>query len=475
LRILYVTAPGIPFMNPPSFVSPDLIRQRFSKAMSDMYREEVPLYGALMELVEQTNRQVLASDAQVARQLDNTGEIERLDLERHGAIRVGTAAELATLARLFAVMGMLPVGYYDLTPAGVPVHSTAFRAVHEASLQVSPFRVFTSLLRLELIEDIELRAFARSVLEQRSIFTPAALALIERAESRGGLTEQEAADFVDEALETFRWHHSATVTAGQYRQLSAQHRLVADVVAFKGPHINHLTPRTLDIDIVQAQMPAHGITPKAVIEGPPRRQCPILLRQTSFKALDESIAFTDQADTRGSHSARFGEIEQRGAALTPKGRALYDRLLNAARDELGDFPNEANAARYNALMAQHFNEFPDTQEGMRREELAYFRYFVTDKGRAAGDLQALSLEALLEEGHLRAEPLVYEDFLPVSAAGIFQSNLGDAAQAHYGEHSNQQAFETALGRSTIDELALYAASQQRSIEQCFTQLNKQLK
>jgi uncharacterized glyoxalase superfamily metalloenzyme YdcJ len=28
------------------FVSPDLIRQRFSKAMSDMYREEVPLYGA---------------------------------------------------------------------------------------------------------------------------------------------------------------------------------------------------------------------------------------------------------------------------------------------------------------------------------------------------------------------------------------------------------------------------------------------
>ena len=46
-------------MNHPSFVSPDLIRQRFSKAMSDMYREEVPLYGALMELVEQTNRHVL--------------------------------------------------------------------------------------------------------------------------------------------------------------------------------------------------------------------------------------------------------------------------------------------------------------------------------------------------------------------------------------------------------------------------------
>lgn len=459
-------------MNQPSFVSPDLIRQRFSKAMSDMYREEVPLYGALMELVEQTNRQVLASDAQVARQLQNTGEIERLDLERHGAIRVGTAAELATLARLFGVMGMLPVGYYDLTPAGVPVHSTAFRAVHEASLQVSPFRVFTSLLRLELIEDLELRAFAQSVLDQRAIFTPKALSLIERAETEGGLSVMDASDFVNEALETFRWHHRATVTAAQYQQLSAQHRLIADVVAFKGPHINHLTPRTLDIDSVQAQMPAHGITPKAVIEGPPRRQCPILLRQTSFKALDEPIAFTDQADTHGSHSARFGEIEQRGAALTPKGRALYDRLLNAARDELKDFPNEANAERYNALMAQHFSEFPDTWEGMRQQDLAYFRYFLTDKGRSASHLKSPALEDLLSDGYVQVEPLVYEDFLPVSAAGIFQSNLGDAAQTHYGVHSNQQAFETAMGRSTVDELALYAESQQRSIQACFAALNE---
>ncbi|WP_339489995.1 2-oxoadipate dioxygenase/decarboxylase HglS [Pseudomonas sp. RL_5y_Pfl2_70] len=454
------------------FVSPDLIRQRFSQAMSDMYREEVPLYGALMELVEQTNRDVLAREPQIASQLHSTGEIERLDMERHGAIRVGTATELATLARLFAVMGMQPVGYYDLTPAGVPVHSTAFRAVHEDALQVSPFRVFTSLLRLELIEDPELRAFAHSVLDQRSIFTPSALRLIEQAESAGGLNESEAGEFVLQALETFRWHHSATVTAAQYQNLSAQHRLIADVVAFKGPHINHLTPRTLDIDIVQAQMPLRGITPKAVIEGPPRRQHPILLRQTSFKALDEPIAFTDQTQTRGSHSARFGEIEQRGAALTPKGRALYDRLLNAARDELGDFPNEANASRYNVLMTQHFSEFPDSLEGMREQELAYFRYVLTDKGLAASRPADASLQGLLRDGYVKAEPLVYEDFLPVSAAGIFQSNLGDAAQTHYGEHSNRQAFELALGRSTIDELGLYAETQQRSIEECLTAITR---
>jgi uncharacterized glyoxalase superfamily metalloenzyme YdcJ len=451
-----------------SFVSPDLIRQRFSRAMSDMYRDEVPLYGTLMNLVEQTNTQVLVNDPQLAEHLSSTGERERLDLERHGAIRVGTAAELATLSRLFAVMGMQPVGYYDLTPAGVPVHSTAFRAVHETALQVSPFRVFTSLLRLELIDNAELRAFAQSVLAERQIFTPQALELIDLAERQGGLTQAQADDFVLQALETFRWHHSATVTAEQYRQLSAQHRLIADVVAFKGPHINHLTPRTLDIDIVQEQMPVHGITPKAVVEGPPRRQCPILLRQTSFKALDEPVAFIDQPHAQGSHSARFGEIEQRGAALTPKGRALYDQLLNAARDALGEFPNEANAVRYNTLMAEHFAPFPDTHDELRQQALAYFRYFVTPKGLAVkGSIEpSTSLEQLVEQQYLRAEPLVYEDFLPVSAAGIFQSNLGDDAQSRYAGQSNRQALEQALGRTTIDELGLYAETQQRSIDEC---------
>ncbi|CRM83058.1 hypothetical protein [Pseudomonas sp. 31 R 17] len=452
-------------MHATAHVSPDEIRKGFSKAMSDMYRDEVPLYGALLELVAQTNAHVLESDRGLAEHLHRTGEIQRLGMERHGAIRLGTAAELATISRLFAVMGMQPVGYYDLTPAGVPVHSTAFRAVHEQSLQASPFRVFTSLLRLELIENPALRSFAETALAKRSIFTPGALALIEQAETDGGLDAEDAEAFIRQALETFRWHHSATVTAEQYRQLSDQHRLIADVVAFKGPHINHLTPRTLDIDQVQAAMPAHGITPKAVIEGPPRRHCPILLRQTSFKALDEPIAFTD---AQGRHSARFGEIEQRGVALTPKGRALYDQLLNAARDELGAAPNEANAARYEQLLEQHFQAFPDNHAQMREQGLAYFRYFPSEKGLAARGQpdSPRTLQALLSAGHVEVEPLVYEDFLPVSAAGIFQSNLGDAAQSHYAAHSNKAEFEQALGRSTIDELQLYDETQQRSVEAC---------
>ena len=457
-------------MTHPPFVHPDEIRARFSSAMSDMYQDEVPLYSALLELVADINKQTMSQQPELTRHLRQTGEIERLDMERHGAIRVGTAAELATLRRLFAVMGMVPVGYYDLAPAGVPVHSTAFRAIHETSLQTCPFRIFTSLLRLELIEQPELRQQAADILAKRVIFTPRAIELITQHETSGGLTSNEADDFITQSLETFRWHNQATVSADVYQQLHDQHRLIADVVAFKGPHINHLTPRTLNIDAVQIAMPAHQIPPKAVIEGPPPRRCPILLRQTSFKALEEDVSFfaTDGQIIQGHHTARFGEIEQRGAALTAKGRNLYDGLLQAAQDQLQVPANEKNAPQYMAILNEKFSQFPDDYPTMRAEKLAFFRYFPTEKGLSTPteSMQGLTLDELIDDEFIQYEPLVYEDFLPVSAAGIFQSNLGDKGHSQFAGHSSKQDFQRALGATVIDELQLYEETQQRSIMAC---------
>jgi len=424
-----------------AFVAADAIRARFSGAMSEMYRLEVPQYGALLELVDDVNHAVLAADPALAEAMRRNGEIARLASERHGAIRLGTASELALMRRAFAVMGMYPVGYYDLAAAGVPVHSTAFRPIDPAALQANPFRVFTSLLRLELIEDPRLRAEASAILDARRIVTPGALALIGQAERDGGLDEAAATDFVAELLETFRWHAEATVSPETYGHLHDAHRLIADVVSFKGPHINHLTPRTLDIDAVQAAMPARGILPKESIEGPPRRRCPVLLRQTSFKALDERIIFPSASGepVPGRHSARFGEVEQRGAALTRKGRALYDRLLASARN--GD---------------DRFAELPDDWSALRERGLAFFRY----SGRPVAQVD---LAAAVGAGDLSADPIVYEDFLPVSAAGIFRSNLGEEARGAYGAQANRAAFEAALGAPALDEILLYEAMEKRSL------------
>ncbi|MER2023369.1 MAG: VOC family protein [Stenotrophomonas sp.] len=449
-------------MSTDRFVSPDDIRSLFAQAMSTMYRTEVPLYGTLVDLVAEINDAVLTATPALAEQLDRTDERARLDQERHGAIRVGTAEELATLGRLFALMGMYPVGYYDLSVAGVPVHSTAFRPRTAQALARNPFRVFTSLLRLELIENAALREQSAAILAQRRIFTDTALALIAQAEREGGLDEADARRFVIEALETFRWHGDATVSLDTYHALHDAHRLIADVVSFRGPHINHLTPRTLDIDAAQAGMLARGIDAKAVIEGPPPRRCPILLRQTSFKALEETVHFpSGEAGDAGTHTARFGEIEQRGLALTPKGRALYDQLLAQARDSGGA---GSTGQDYPTRLAAAFTAFPDDHDTLRREGLGYYRYALTDAGRANPAAVAdLPAEALIAAGLASADPIVYEDFLPVSAAGIFQSNLGGDEQRAYAAHANRDAFEQALGMKVEDEFAIYERLQAESL------------
>ncbi|WP_447554496.1 2-oxoadipate dioxygenase/decarboxylase HglS [Vreelandella sp. EE22] len=443
-------------MTQTTFLPTNEIRDRFSKAMSAMYQTEVPQYGTLLELVEQVNEETLAQQPELRRRLEAQGELARLSVERHGAIRVGSADELSMLRRLFAVMGMYPVGYYDLSEAGVPVHSTAFRPIEDEALACNPFRVFTSLLRLELIESEVLRQRADDILAKRDIFTSKARELIEQCEAQGGLTAEQADQFVEEALETFRWHQNATVDLDTYKALHDEHRLIADVVCFRGPHINHLTPRTLDIDEVQRRMPSVGMNPKAVIEGPPRRECPILLRQTSFKALEESIRFA--GDAQGTHTARFGEIEQRGMALTPKGRALYDQLLGEGRKQASGLDNEA----HQAVMNKVFAALPDNDEAMRREGLAYFHYHLTEAGKAAGPHADADIETLIEKGLVEAQPITYEDFLPVSAAGIFQSNLGGGENEAYAGNANREAFEEALGAPVTDELALYAEREQAS-------------
>jgi uncharacterized glyoxalase superfamily metalloenzyme YdcJ len=441
------------------FVSPERLRALFSAALAAMYRAEVPRYADLADLVAEVDAKArLKAFGQVAAEAS-------FNAERHGAIRVGTAQELCGLRRLFAVMGMRPVGYYDLSIAGLPVHSTAFRPIGASALQANPFRMFCSLLRLDLIEDLRLREMAASILEGRQIVSPRCLELIQRAESEG-LNEVLADEFVRESLTTFRWHAEAAVSAQTYRALREAHPLIADIVSFKGPHINHLTLASLDIDVVQAEMLRRGLNPKAIIEGPPRRAFPILLRQTSFMALAEPVLFPTEDGTfdSGLHTARFGEVEQRGAALTQKGRALYDCLLAQTLGDVSPAPEGSNTELYKEALTRQFQAFPDDAGRLREEKLAFFHYSPTEKGlrHAKGPALPQAIDTLVQEGYVQAEPIPYEDFLPVSAAGIFRSNLGGAAPRTLSQGSGRTEFETALGVEVIDDMALYAEAEAQS-------------
>jgi len=120
---------------------------------------------------------------------------------------------------------------------------------------------------------------------------------------------------------------------------------------------------------------------------------------------------------------RFGEVEARGVALTPRGRGRYDAAM-------AHLVGEANPA-------QVWNQyFPSTDREMAAAGLAYYR------------------------GGEPSKPIVYEDFLPASAAGIFRSNLDRDTETGYAPDDSGydvQWLAGAIGRDIYDPYALYEA------------------
>jgi uncharacterized glyoxalase superfamily metalloenzyme YdcJ len=420
------------------------LRAQFAAGLSAMYAGEVPAYATLVEVSGQVNADYVATH----RGAERLGSVQRVTAERHGAIRVGGPAELAAVADLFAAFGMFPVGYYDLRRAAspIPVVSTAFRPVEANELARNPFRMFTSMLatRDRQYFDPELRARVETFVERRQLFDPALLAQARRIAAEGACDVDEAEAFVAAAVSAFALSREP-INKHWYDELSRMSPVAADIAGVCSTHINHLTPRVLDIDELYRRMTERGITMIDAIQGPPRTDGPaVLLRQTSFRALAEPCLFRGRDGTvaKGTLRVRFGEVEARGVALTPRGRERYD----AAMAHLAQDSNPASHPASNPASVWG-RYFPSTDQGMAADGLAYYR---------RGDPSA---------------PIVYEDFLPASAAGIFRSNLDRDTRAGFatGEDHDDSGYDVewlagAIDHDIHDPYALYEALSQEAPE-----------
>jgi uncharacterized glyoxalase superfamily metalloenzyme YdcJ len=218
---------------------------------------------------------------------------------------------------------------------------------------------------------------------------------------------------------------------------------------------------------------------KDFTEGP-SADTPVLLRQDSYRAIAEPVEFTeaDGSVVKTTHTARFGEIEERFYACTPKGRALYDACLTAAdavREKDSSWPKR-DMAGYEAAYAAPFKAFPKTLPELLDGGLVYARYAPTAKGIAAGRAGAIAstdLRELVRAGFADYEGLRYEDFLPVSAAGIFASNLqqyGAKSTAAVKPTYSQRMLEEILGTPIIDSTTMYAAFEAASKLETYAKL-----
>src|SRR5690606_10089510 len=101
------------------------------------------------------------------------------------------------------------------------------------------------------------------------------------------LSEADAERFLELAVGAFELSREP-IDRVWYERLEKVSAVAADIGGVRSTHINHLTPRVLDIDELYRRMSERGIRMIDEIQGPPRWHGPdVLLRQTSFRALDE--------------------------------------------------------------------------------------------------------------------------------------------------------------------------------------------
>jgi len=85
---------------------------------------------------------------------------------------------------------------------------------------------------------------------------------------------------------------------------------------------------------------------------------------------------------------------------------------------------------------------------------------------ARGTLKSADITELLHAGMLQVEGLRYEDFLPVSAAGIFASNLnqyGTQSTAAVKPTYSQTQLEAILGKPIVDATVVYRGMEAASL------------
>ncbi|MGO1536696.1 MAG: 2-oxoadipate dioxygenase/decarboxylase [Yaniella sp.] len=454
------------------------LRAAFAIELSDMYGQEVPAYNTLVDVSTDVNRDYME---RIGAEAERLGSIQRVTAERHGAIRVGSPQEMSQVARVYAAFGMYPVGFYDLRDASassVPVVSTAFRPIEADELAKNPFRVFTSMLASDdprfFSPDQQRRL--QDFINARELFPAELLTLADKAAEQGGLDDPEAVQLLELATRAFKLSDDP-VDHAWYKELEDVSAVAADIGGVTSTHINHLTPRVLDIDDLYERMEALGITMIDEVQGPPAWDGPdVLLRQTSFRALDEEriFKFEDGTIGPGELRVRFGEVEQRGIALTPKGRELYDQMLAETDRRL----NENGGIRTDVARQVWAENLPDTEHGLAREDLAFFTYRVAEDASSETLAQLpehVTLVYLIDNGIVIAEPIVYEDFLPRSAAGIFQSNLtseGSRDDALQGTDYDIDVMSEIVGRPVADPHDLYRKQQDESLAVVSAQLDR---
>lgn len=421
------------------FLDPSEARQIFTDKISYEFAKTPgvgPMFATMRQIISEQNK-------------------ETPTLQYHGAIRLGSPEEMELMRRFFSCLGMEPVAFYDFSnlEKPLPVIGTAFRPITREEIDKAPFRMFTSMLQVDDLiseDDPGLAKDLKEYFSKRKLFSDICITLIKKYEENKGLSKEDYNTLIKEATQSFKYN-SKEVPLELYKRAQKASDYAADVVV--GTHLNHLTPNTKNIIETRAllveQFGEDGMLPAT--QGPMVEGVTVQLKQDSFKAPPIPTTFIKEDKTiiEDFHTACFGEFEQRGLALTPKG---------------------------SELLKNDKHKFPHSYDEIYDQELGYYIYKATETGKSKKKetLEKLPLPEMVKQGLVARYSVTYEDFLAASARAIFNSTVRDDKSLSEDKTSHKKSTKDDKYTQLVSALGgiepknpddLYRAEQQKCLEE----------
>lgn len=438
------------------WVESDEIRLKYVQMISDLFHSRYSVYGVVFDIVRDVNNMALIQNASLYDEMVKKGQKQTFSQELSAHYILFNPGDLGIIRRIFAVMGLYPVGFYNLDLNGKSLASTLFKPLNKIALKQQPFRITVSLANQSFDNECEQHNVPKNRLDLSEKF----LGLLQKFEKYSALNELDVHYFIQELQENLHKPDYDMQCCEQRPFRSSMNQIRESIM------IRSTSLACLNLPKVIEELKHFDLYAIDDLDGPSDRKHPLLFNKMNIN-LRSKHPDHQKSDSDNQNIPVFTiQLEQRGLALTAKGHQFFKSILSNLKSRL-EPRTRLSLVQKRKLMNQVFKRFPDSSYSLYRKGLAYFTFSVNPEIEIIDDRYWTEedLPRLIRSKRILLTPLIFEDIY--SSYSVHASSSFDFVE-------EKKSFEAYLGTCIHDEMRYYVLCQEQSLQTCLAILNSKV-
>lgn len=428
-------------------VDSDELRSRYIKRVNDHFYIKNHEYAIISDVIKDINNIEMIKSPILLEKLKKQGERDFYIQELELHYKIINQIDLSIVCRIFAVLGLFPVGFILQGSLQNPVPCTLFRPINNSNAK-------KHYIRIKLSYAYASKAYNKTQNDKvdTSKTCQNLKQYIDKFEKNSYFIDSDIEKFLEEVIDYLHPEFNTSKVAQE-----THNRFLRD-----GNSICEIRFPTLSLTRTLSMIRKYKFDIDCTVNLPEARKYPLLYNLAKIFLKSPNIC-PDQTNVQNDALSQI-QLVQRGIALTPKGKSQYSKILAEFFLE----QNQCNKKNDNLQRSinRNFRKFPDSTSQLYQEGLAYFSFKLKPNIDVSNDKNwnKEDLTDLIYSNHVDVMPIMFDGLMDTQALKINQ--LDELVKAH------KCAFEEKLECAIQDEHEYYLMLQHQSMQQCLAALNQ---